>query len=143
VLHGVVYGILTESLAQLNSLPCDITLTADLPDKEYVTRVIERQWKLAFAFRDFMTRGQSFGAVNSDRQEFYRRVIDAAKAVSFCLLHHFCDRTNTFFKFDKECKSATESIANKSSQYSTLIEMEKGYALQGRHFTSLLTHEDS
>ncbi|KAF8495544.1 hypothetical protein F5888DRAFT_1711816 [Russula emetica] len=98
-LHGIVYGLLTITHAQLNSLPCDITLPADLPDEEYVTRVIERQQKLAFAFRDFMTRGQSFGTVNNDRQEFYRRVIVAAKV------------------FDEECKSAMESITNSPPQY--------------------------
>jgi len=78
----VVYGILTATLAQLESFPCDITLPEDGDADEYVKLAIERQRQLASAFREFMTKGQSFGNVNDHRQEFYAKVIKAAKAVS-------------------------------------------------------------
>jgi len=83
-IHGIVHGLLTVTHEQLRSFPCDITLPTDLPDKEYIERVMLRQQKLAVAFHEFMTTDQSFRTVNSNRQEFYKRVIKAAQTVNFC-----------------------------------------------------------
>ena len=91
-LHGIVYGILTVTLAHLLSIKCDITLpTKSETDSAYVNQVIKRQQELAYSFRSFMTMGQSFGKVNENRKKFYGEVIDAARAVKFSLLHHYCD----------------------------------------------------
>ncbi|KAI0248401.1 hypothetical protein BJV78DRAFT_1363568 [Lactifluus subvellereus] len=45
---------------------------------EQASLVIQRQEKLAFAFRDRMTRGQSFQASNDYRKTFYKDVIELA-----------------------------------------------------------------
>jgi hypothetical protein len=88
-LHGFVYGVLTVTLEQLSSFPCDITLSKSLSDDDYAARAIMRQKKLASDFRNYMTTGQSFMRVNADRQDFYGKVITAAKTVSFYLPYHF------------------------------------------------------
>jgi len=119
-LHGVVYGILTVTHGQLESFSCDIELpdSDDLPRQEYVDRVVKRQQKLAAAFREFMTRGQSFETANSNRQEFYTRVIKAAKMVNLCYFIVFVTVTYLYFKFDEQCKVAVESsTTNSPAQY--------------------------
>jgi hypothetical protein len=103
---------LTITHEQLNTIPCDITLPDELLDQDYLDRVIKRQEKLAFDFREFMTRDQSFETVNGDRKAFYERVIEAAKTVSLFLLHFY--NRNISFKFDNRCKSATEARITKS-----------------------------
>lgn len=101
--HGLAYGILTVTHEQLNTILCHITLPDELPNQEYLDRVIDRQISLAREFREFMTRDQSFESVNGDRQTFYESVIEAAETVSFSLLHLFVivtylsSSTNMFF----------------------------------------------
>ena len=70
----------------------------DLPNEKYVKQAIKRQQKLARAFREFMTRGQSFRAVNGNREEFYRRVIETAKKVKFLCTLSFCERNESIFQ---------------------------------------------
>lgn len=90
-----MYGLLTTTTEQLkiieSNIGCNITLPTELPEDVYAVLVIERQEKLAAAFREFMTRGQTFGSVNNERAAFYERAIKAAKTVNLCLLHHLCD----------------------------------------------------
>ena len=104
-----MYGVLTVTHGQLKSFPCDIELPEDLLDLEYLGRVINRQKQLVLNFHEFMTRGQSFGTVNVEREEFYKRVIVTAKEVRFFLLHDFCNRN--LFKFNRE------SIKHSPAQY--------------------------
>ncbi len=51
--------------------------------KEYVSLVVEREKKLASAFREHMTKDQSYHASNSNRETFYGEVIKLAETVSF------------------------------------------------------------
>jgi hypothetical protein len=114
-LHGLVYGLLTVTHAQLESVPCDIILPTDLDIKsdDYAKLVIERQEKLAMDFRSFMTTKQSFESVNDNRQEFYTRVVEAAKAVNLHLFHHFCNRRYISSKFCDQCKPGQYLMDNK------------------------------
>ncbi len=51
--------------------------------KEYVSLVVDRQKRLASAFREHMTKDQSYYAPNSNRETFYDEVIKLAKRVNF------------------------------------------------------------
>jgi len=51
--------------------------------KEYVSLVVDRQKRLASAFREHMTKDQSYHASNSNRESFYDEVIKLAERVNF------------------------------------------------------------
>lgn len=104
-----MYGLLTvtqEQLETLESFSCDLdaTFPTDLPDKKYTNWVVERRQKLASAFREFMTENQSFGSVNSNRKEFYARVIKAAITVNFSYFIN-CDCNIFFFQVQRPVQS--------------------------------------
>jgi len=54
---------------------------------KYASLVRQRQEMLAFAFRDSMTRDQSFKAPNPYRKAFYDEVVEMAEKVGLCGLH--------------------------------------------------------
>ena len=56
--------------------------------KEYVSFVIDRQKKLASAFREYMTKDQSYCASSSNRITFYDEVIKLAETVNSLSFPH-------------------------------------------------------
>ena len=58
---------------------------------ETADNVKRRQGKLASAFRDLMTDGQSYQGTNDYRKKFYKRVTELAHKVSFREFPHFVD----------------------------------------------------
>jgi hypothetical protein len=82
--HGFVYALLTTTRKELAVLEHGITLDSDTEDSETVKKCIERQEKLARAFYDAMTEGQSFERVNAYREEFYEKVDKLAGKVDIC-----------------------------------------------------------
>jgi hypothetical protein len=78
-LHGFVYALLTVTLATLETIWGE--MQGETPETE--ADVIGRQEKLACAFRERMTKGQSFKGSNAYRDNFYKRVIESADEVSF------------------------------------------------------------
>ena len=84
-LFGFVYALLIVTRTMLE--------TIDYPTEEKgkltETDVEIRQAKLAFAFRDLMTKGQSYKHANDYRVGFYKKVIQMAGEVSFYGLPHF------------------------------------------------------
>jgi hypothetical protein len=60
---------------------------------EYVSLVVERQKRLASAFREHMTEGQTYHTTNSNRRTFYTDVTNMAKQVNFLSLLVFVRMT--------------------------------------------------
>jgi hypothetical protein len=111
-LHGFIYSLLMVTHERLETiakeqgdyLPTALRLLAngiaDIPElphlskeaakeryreepDECVSPVVNRQKKLASAFREHMTKGQSYHSSNSDRRTFYEDVTARAKQVNF------------------------------------------------------------
>ena len=87
---------------QCCSIPV-LTLTQDVlrnlsgTDRgEQVLLVRQRQEKLAFAFRDRITRGRLFQAPNDYRNTFYKDVIELVREVNFHASRQFSDVDKSF-----------------------------------------------
>ena len=79
-------GLLTNGVADINKLSFDKADAENLTQEErneYVSMVAHRQKKLASAFREHMTKGQTYDAPNDYRNSFYMEVINAAERVNF------------------------------------------------------------
>jgi hypothetical protein len=77
-LHGFVYALLTVTRTTLKVIDDESEKIAETKaDAEL------RQAKLASAFRDRMTEGQSYRGPNAYRDDFYKKVIQLANEVSF------------------------------------------------------------
>ncbi|KAF8494140.1 hypothetical protein F5888DRAFT_1848288 [Russula emetica] len=70
-LHGFIYSLLMVTHKQLVTIAKQQDISKLL--------VVNRQKKLASAFREHMTKGQSYHSSNSDRRIFYEKVIATAK----------------------------------------------------------------
>ena len=84
---GFVYALLTVTRTKLKTIRVDDP--TEEKDKLTETDVEIRQAKLASAFRDLMTKGQSYKRPNDYRVDFYKEVIRVASEVSFCGFPHF------------------------------------------------------
>jgi len=95
-LHGFLYSPLTILRKRLETIASEeygvpvLMLTREVlrdlsrtERGEQASLVRQRQEKLAFAFRDRMTRGQSFQAPNDYQKKFYEDVIRLATEVKF------------------------------------------------------------
>jgi hypothetical protein len=51
--------------------------------EQCVSMAIKHQMRLASAFHEHMTKGQTYHAPNSNRETFYKQVIELAKEVNF------------------------------------------------------------
>jgi hypothetical protein len=104
-LHGFIYSLLKITCGQLETIAKEqrdypqllprllANNNADIPNfshsglyghsqQDLQKWVVERQMKLASAFRKYMTYSQTYHAPNSNRVAFYKRVIELAKKVS-------------------------------------------------------------
>jgi hypothetical protein len=88
-LHGFTYSLLKitrrqlETIAKEQDIPRVDGVAAknmykEMPT-EYVSLVVERQKRLASAFREHMTEGQTYHTTNSNRRTFYTDVTNMAK----------------------------------------------------------------
>ncbi len=68
-------------------MPEDVMPEDDMSN-DTIRDVIQRQEKLASAFHDAMTIGQSYKGTNYQRQGFYQRVTDTANKVNICGFPH-------------------------------------------------------
>lgn len=82
-LYGFVYALLTVTRTTLETIESQREVKGEMTGKE---GVIDRQAKLASAFRDYMTKGQSFKGPNAYRENFYNKVIESANKVMFHVL---------------------------------------------------------
>ena len=64
--------------------------------REQALLVRQRQEKLAFAFRDRITRGRLFQAPNDYRNTFYKDVIELVRVVNFHAPRQFSDVDKSF-----------------------------------------------
>jgi hypothetical protein len=78
-------GLLTNGVAEiLNSSPSKLAAENWSQEKRNkLSSVTDRQKDLASAFREHMTKGQTFHTTNSYRNEFYTDVINESKEVNF------------------------------------------------------------
>ena len=79
-------GLLTNGIAEISKIRLDQAIAEILPQEkrdEYVTLITDRQKGLASAFREHMTKGQTYHTTNPYRNVFYRDVINEAKEVNF------------------------------------------------------------
>ncbi|KAF8333428.1 uncharacterized protein EI90DRAFT_3051997, partial [Cantharellus anzutake] len=92
-LYGFAYSLLVVTLRKLETIVSERQDIPKLPpldeasakklskekSKDYVSLVIDRHRRLASAFREYMTTGQSYHASNPDRKTFYHEVIKLAE----------------------------------------------------------------
>ena len=87
----IILRLLLESLANgVAAIPA-LPLLDDVAAKNWYTEnpeecvslVVDRQEKLASAFREHMTKGQLYHAPNINRRTFYEEVITGAEQVNF------------------------------------------------------------
>jgi hypothetical protein len=78
-------GFLTNGVAEILKLPLEAAAKNLSQEKrnEYLLLVAARQKMLASAFRENMTKDQTYYASNPYRTTFYTDVINAAKKVNF------------------------------------------------------------
>ncbi len=74
-------GLLTNGVADIPQLSLDEV--NGLTKEELAKLAADRQRRLASAFREHMTEGQTQDASNSYRREFYREVTAEAEEVNF------------------------------------------------------------
>jgi hypothetical protein len=79
--------LLANYVADIPELPhFDVGIGKELYEKkpeECVSMVIKRHVRLASAFREHMTKGQTYHNSNSNRETFYKQVIKLANEVNF------------------------------------------------------------
>jgi hypothetical protein len=80
-LHGFVYALFTVTRTTLKAID-DESEKGKIAENK--TDVELCQAKLASAFRDRMTEGQSYQGPNAYRKDFYKKVTQLADEVSFC-----------------------------------------------------------
>ena len=91
--------------------------------KDYVSLVVDRQGKLASAFRERMTAGQSYDASNLYRKLFYDEVTKLVDEVNFLSFPVFCENDG-FLEFVKGRKPVTEE--NKPTTHGWYISGGRG-----------------
>ncbi len=91
--------------------------TIEEKDKLTETDVEIRQAKLASAFRDLMTKGQSYKRSNDYREEFYKKVIKMAGEVSFCGFPLFFGEDDGFSKFMEGIQQVRLKVPNEFAPY--------------------------
>jgi hypothetical protein len=90
-LHYFVRALLTITRTALENIENQIENKDDSEATETERGVISRQAKLASAFRDLMTKGQSFKSPNAYRENFYNKVIESTNKVNFYEFPHFSE----------------------------------------------------
>ena len=105
-------GLLTNGVADINKLSFDKADAENLTQEErneYVSMVAHRQKKLASAFRENMTKGQTYDATNNYRNSFYKEVINAAERVNFPSFPVFV-RMTVLFSLWKDANKITRTL---------------------------------
>ncbi len=77
-----------------------------------MSSVVERQRRLASAFRERMTAGQSYDASNLYRESFYDEVIKLADEVNFLSFPVFCENDGFL-----ELVKSSELVSNEENEY--------------------------
>jgi hypothetical protein len=85
-LHGFIYALLTVTYTKLKSIDID-GVDSEINKTQHGVKL--RQAKLASAFRDRMSEGQSFQGPNAFRNEFYNNVMQAADEVRLLVFSSF------------------------------------------------------
>jgi hypothetical protein len=127
-------GILTNGVVDTNlKSPLDEVVAENIPQgkhDEYVTLATDRQIKLASAFRENMTKGQTYKTSNTYRNDFYTEVIKGAKEVNFPSFPVFL-RMTVFSSLSRNSNAtATKknlSMAGSSRKTMTWKRQEKGF----------------
>ena len=78
----IVPRLLTNDIAEIPKLSLDEAVAQEKRN-EHVLLAVDRQKKLADAFREHMTKGQTPKTSNLYRRTFYEEVVVGAKEVSF------------------------------------------------------------
>ena len=79
-------GLLANGVADIDKLLLDKAVVEKLSQKKrakYMSLLVDRQEKLASAFREHMTEGQTYHSPNPYRSRFYTDVTNEAEAVTF------------------------------------------------------------
>ncbi len=88
----IVPGLLTNDVAEIPKLSLDEAIAQEKRD-EHVLLAVDRQKKLACAFRKYMTKDQTHETSNPDRIAFYTEVVKGAEEVNFLSFHVFVRMT--------------------------------------------------
>jgi len=88
----IVPGLLTNGAAEIPKLSLDEVVAQEKRD-EHVLLAMDRQEKLASAFREYMNEGQTHETSNDYRIAFYGEVVDQAKKVNFPFFRVFVRMT--------------------------------------------------
>jgi hypothetical protein len=100
-------GLLTNGIAEIPKIRLDKAVFEFLPQEkrdEYVTFITDRQQGLASAFREHMTKGQTYHTTNPYRKAFFTDVINEAKEVNFLSFPVFV-RMTVFSSFWENAKN--------------------------------------
>lgn len=104
----LLLGLLANSTADIPALPP----FEKVAPEDCVPLVIDRQKKLATAFHEHMTEGQSYHAHNFNRRTFYGEVIAGAEQVNFLPfdpLPCFCENDG-FLQYVEKCHQFKSKI---------------------------------
>jgi hypothetical protein len=114
-------GILTNGVADISKLLGDLEAVTEILPQEmrdkYVTLAADRQMKLASAFREHMTKGQTYQAPNSYREAFYTEVVNEAKEVNFRSIPVFV-RMTVFSSLWKNSNTLTAEACKRQAKAS-------------------------
>ena len=78
----IVPRLLTNDVAEIVKLSLDDAVAQEKRN-EHVLLAVDRQKKLASAFREHMTKGQTYQTSNLYRRTFYTDVVNEAEEVNF------------------------------------------------------------
>jgi hypothetical protein len=79
-------GFLTNGVAEIHKLRLNEVDAEHLPEEDhnkYLSLLANRQKELASAFREHMTKDQTYDTPNDYRNDFYTEVINEAEKVNF------------------------------------------------------------
>ena len=102
--------LLTNGVAAMDKLSLDKAAAENLSQKErnkYVSDVRDRQMTLAFDFREYMTKGQTYHSPNAYRSTFYTEVTNAAEEVNSLSFLVFV-RMTVFLQFVRKCQPVAD-----------------------------------
>jgi hypothetical protein len=88
----IVPELLTNGVADIPKLSLDDAVAQETRN-EHVTLAVDRQKKLASAFREHMTEGQTDQTSNDYRRTFYEEVVREAMKVNFPSFRDFVRMT--------------------------------------------------
>jgi hypothetical protein len=83
IILRLLHGSVANDVTDISSLSHVDKVTANAEPNKYVPLAIERQRWLASAFRDHMTKGQTYHTTNSNRKTFYTDVMNTTGEVIF------------------------------------------------------------